>query len=379
MLNNEQMDQVRYTYERTYVVYVDPDIPKTNPFDLLTDLLQAFASHLQRWTIESCELMRSILSACDMLSYNDPSVDTPVPTSHIVGDMIFQEWKDSICTGSVTDNVEDDMVSILWRGRAAHARALSRAVANRLSRISSDVIESKASPSMTQANLLRLEVLVHPLPLRGICSFVEIISDKCIDWNLFLDYPTATVTQTPLYWMAYAAFVIHKHIDQGFNEESCEKLHTLAYFLAHEKVGDRMTVAPDTPMTGEYQPYWALDFSKCPKSFDASDFLYVYIQDLIEKYPKLIATKVGRRILRSIVLFVGEMIVQEWNQQPLLPKWDAPLAEKVFYPVSASVEKRPLSPAPPPESSDLEVLSEDIIYDDNDFVEKEAKRAKTDV
>jgi len=355
MLNTDQMDQVRVTYEKTCVVYVDPDIPKTNPFDLLVDLIQAFASHLRTWTIDSCELMRSILTACDMMAYDEP------PPAN--------QMQMNLHSMQTTANVEDDLVALLWHGRAHHARSIASALAQRLCRIHPVSLSSQGDDTMSDANLLRLEVLVHPLPLRGIFELSHLDPAKNVDWSLFIDPVVVSLTNSPLNWIAYGACVLRKHIDKEFHALACEKIQMLSYFMAAEKIGSRMPVSKETPMIGEYQPYWAVDFTQCPRSFDASDFFYVFIHDLMDKFPKLIQSMVGRRILRGIVLYAGERLALEFLERPLPPHWDSFLAETTLTAAMAPKGKRPLSPTPPEPQSEDETEAASA---------QDAKRAKTD-
>lgn len=338
MLTSSQMDVVRTLYDRTFVVYVDPSIPKTDPIDLLTDLTQTFVSRLKEWTLDSVELMRAIIGACDVFEYETPSPDHE----------LFMVPDTSV---RYTVDLEEDISTLLWHGRSRHATALSYALAERLCQRKPEV-KGPFSDSVSSLSLLRarLEVLVHPWPLKEVARAIE-ETHTGIPWEEIRQDRGSPLQTLALFLYLFAGrqFVLasRTHFDaHSFSETAVDVFQTAAYFMAESVIGKRMQVAHDCVMPGEYHPYWALHMPKYPEALDASEFMYIYIHEMIDIHPGLLTSNPGRRILRGLALYAGQKLALEFHQRPIAER-------KTLSPVAfAYCAKRPLSPTPPSLSED---------------------------
>lgn len=322
-------------------MYVDPSIPKTSPLELLTDLLQAFAPLLREWTLDSIELARAILNAVDIFPYVEPSFLNEL---FILPDTAVK----------YTLDLEEDISTLLWHGRARHAKVLSKALADRLCRLKAETVTPIAPAEDTDVSLARLEVLVHPWPLKHMAEKWK--EEALIHSGLRQDFGS------PLRCLALALYHLHSEL-LHFSKEAAELVQTAGYFIAECKVNHQVPLAINSPIPCVFDPYWALHIPKYPEALDASEFMYVYVHELVDLHPQLLTTIVGRRILRGLVLYVGQRLALEFHDRPMMASRASHATERP--------PKRPRSPTPPPHSPPPLVSLDAHSEDEDDTGEKD--------
>lgn len=349
MLSEVQRANVVRVYEQTSVVYVDPSIPKTNPLDLLVDLVQCFRPMLQSWNLDSVELLRAILNVCDIFPYADPQHDHELNsrTSEV---------------HYVMDQVED-VASFLWHSRIAHARSLAHSLAQRLCHVddkfpSNHVLVADSDIPLEASEtivLSRLEIMVHPYPVRNIVSIAAGAAKSAHEVFPLLNKDRGS----PLHTLAFAIYALAPFLKR-FSVSTAETLQVASYFTVESQLGRELPYV-NSPIKGLYSPYWEIDHENL---LSLTQFLYVYIRDLCELNSTFLTGGIGRRILRGLVIYAGHKQALYLANEPKdfgverpaspVPPPPAPVASPSYHIESPFVEEHLESPSPTDLGLDLE-------------------------